>query len=82
MAIEKGSIKRGLGQEKNVLKEWFTLALTDIKNGKVLQMLIQTVVNLVLARFTGLFLLGDIYQELTPLAFILSLVSQKPLLNN
>jgi len=43
VAIETGSMERGLGQEKSMCLKtnlWFTLALTDMKNEKVLQMLI------------------------------------------
>ena len=36
--VDQGSMERGLGQEKNMCWKtvWFTLALTDMKNGKEL----------------------------------------------
>ena len=41
MAIETGSIERGLGQEKCVFKDsMIYIGLTDTKNGKVIKMLI------------------------------------------
>jgi len=37
VAIETGSMERGLGQEKNMLKDsMIYIGLTDMKNGKII----------------------------------------------